>query len=355
MRPRPLLAVVLALLAAVMPAAAQAPATGATPATGGQVLAPSSAGPGQALPPSTAPRDVAPPATGRPPAARAPVAVADTPQGFAPIPPLTSPVIDTTGTLDTQTRQRLEQQALDLQRRKGAQLQVLMIPTTRPEEIEEYSVRAYEQYRLGRAKVDDGVLVVVAKDDRRARVEVGYGLEGAIPDALAIRVITDYMTPHFRQGDYAGGLVEATQAIVRLIDQEALPAPAAQGAADGARSRGGSPMLALIAAFFVAQFVRGLFGGTPAFFRGIAGGLAAGFIAFLLANILFGAIGGLIGFFMGLAGGRRVRYARDAGFGGFGGWGGGGFGGFGGGGFGGGGGWSGGGGMSGGGGASGSW
>lgn len=276
-------------------------------------------------------------------------------QQLAPIPPLTSPVVDTTGTIDVQTRQQLEQQALALQQRKGAQLQILMVPTTKPEEIEEYAVRAFEQYKIGRQKVDDGVLVVIAKDDHRARIEVGYGLEGAIPDAIASRVINEYMAPHFKQGDYAGGLTEATKVLTQLIDGEQLPAPmAAQDTGGNAVRRHGNPVLGLIAAFFVAQFVRGLFGGTPAFFRGIAGGIAAGLVAFLLANILIGGIGAFIGFFMGLAGGRRVRYARDAGLGGW--WGGGfGGGGWGGGGFGGGGGWGGGGGSSGGGGASGSW
>jgi uncharacterized protein len=278
-------------------------------------------------------------------------------QQLAPIPPLTSPVVDTTATLDVQARQQLEQQALALQQRKGAQLQILMVPTTKPEEIEEYAVRAFEQYKLGRKKVDDGVLVVVAKDDHRARIEVGYGLEGALPDATAIRVINEYMAPRFKQGDYAGGLLEATKVITQVIDGEPLPAPmAAQDTPASDVAMRGNPMLALIAAFFVAQLVRGVFGRTPAFFRGIAGGVAAGAIAWLLASVFIGAIGAFIGFFMGLSGGRRVRYARDAGLGG---WGGGGFGGggFGGGGFGGGGGggWGGGGGMSGGGGASGSW
>jgi uncharacterized protein len=278
-------------------------------------------------------------------------------QDVAPIPPLTSPVVDTTGTLDAQARRQLEQQALALQQRKGAQLQILMVPTTKPEVIEQYAVRAFEQYKLGRRKVDDGVLIVVAKDDHRARIEVGYGLEGALPDATAIRVINEYMAPRFKQGDYAGGLMDATKVITQVIDGEALPAPmAAQDMQAQGIGMRGNPMLGLIAAFFIAQLVRGLFGRTPAFFRGIAGGLAAGAVAWLLASVFIGAIGGLVGFFMGLSGGRRVRYARDAGFGGFGGWGGGGFGGggFGGGGFGGGG-WGGGGGMSGGGGASGSW
>lgn len=276
-------------------------------------------------------------------------------QELAAIPPLTSPVVDTTGTLDPASRRELEQQALALQQRKGAQLQILMVPTTQPEDVAQYAVRAFEQYRLGREKTDDGLLVVVAKDDRRVRIETGYGLEGAIPDATAIRVIQEYMVPRFRQDDYAGGLRDATAVLVRLVDGEQLPPPMAPAMpARGAPPGGGSFLFALLAALFVAQFARAIFGRAPAFVRGVLTAGAAGAVAFLIGTLLAGVIGGFIGFLIGLAGGRRVRYARDVGFGGIG-WGGGGFGGggFGGGGFGGG--WGGGGGMSGGGGASGGW
>lgn len=280
-------------------------------------------------------------------------------QALAPIPPLTSPVVDTTGTLDAASRGQLEQQALALQQRKGAQLQILVVPTTQPEDIAQYAVRAFDQYRLGREKSDDGLLIVVAKNDRRVRIETGYGLEGAIPDATAIRVIQEYMAPRFRENDYAGGLRDATAVLVKLIDGEALPPPIARhpGAGSPAPAGGGSWIFGLIAALFAAQFVRALFGRAPAFLRGILTGGAAGLVALLVGSVFAGVIGGLLGFFIGLGGGRRVRYARDAGFGGIG-WGGGGFGsgGFGGGGGGfGGGGWGGGGGMSGGGGASGGW
>ena len=105
------------------------------------------------------------------------------------IPAFDSPVVDTTGTLDAASKQQLEQQALALQRRKGSQLQVLIVPSTRPETIEQYAVRAFESFRLGRKGVDDGVLLIVAKEDRKVRIEVGYGLEGAIPDITAGRVI----------------------------------------------------------------------------------------------------------------------------------------------------------------------
>lgn len=278
-------------------------------------------------------------------------------QDLAPIPPLDSPVIDTTGTIDAATKQKLEAQALALQQRKGSQLQVLVVPTTMPEDIAQYAVRAFEQWKIGRKGVDDGVLLVVAKDDRRVRIEVGYGLEGAIPDATSARVIQEYLVPKFRANDYAGGITDATGALVKLIDGEPLPAPMTDHRAE--RRGGGSGWLvALFVAFIVAQVARGIFRGVPSLLRGLLGGAAAGAVAWLISSfVVVGGLGAIIGFFMGLAtlpGGGR--FARDRSYGGWGGWGGGGGGwGGGGGGFGGGGGWGGGGGMSGGGGASGSW
>lgn len=274
-------------------------------------------------------------------------------QQQAAIPPLDGPVIDTTGTLDAATRQQLTQQALALQQRKGSQLQVLMVPTTAPETIEQYAVRAFEQYRIGRQRVDDAVLLVVAKDDRRVRIEVGYGLEGAIPDITAGRVVAEYMVPKFRQGDYAGGIVDATAQLIKLIDGEPLPEPMTR---HGEGAGGGNVIFALVAAWVVALFVRGILGRTPTGVRGIATAAASGGTAWAISALLaVGGMGLVLGLILGLAvsgsgGGRYVRHSR------VGSWGGGGFGGLGGsGGFGGGGGWSGGGGMSGGGGASGSW
>ena len=269
-------------------------------------------------------------------------------QQQAVIPPLDAPVVDTTGTLTAAQKQQLVQQALALQQRKGSQLQVLMVPSTQPETIEQYTVRAFEQYRLGRKGVDDGVLVVVAKDDRHVRIEPGYGLEGAIPDAIANRIIQEYLVPKFREGDYGGGLVDGTAALVKLIDGEPLPEPMADNAP--AKGDGGQWIFALFLAFMLATVVRGIFARTPAGVRGLFGGAAAGGIAWLVSSLwLVGGLGALIGLWIGLSRASPGRYARHGGWGGFGG------GGFGGGGFGGGGGWSGGGGMSGGGGASGSW
>ena len=194
-------------------------------------------------------------------------------QELAPIPPLDSPVVDTTGTLDAATRQRLQTQALALQERKGSQLQVLVVPTTQPEDIAQYAVRVYDQWRLGRDKVDDGVLLVVAKDDRRVRIEVGYGLEGAIPDATSIRVIQEYMVPRFRAGDYAGGISDATAALVKLVDGEPLPPPMATPRKQSSNGGDGGNgwLFAVFAAFIVAQVVRGILGRAPRAVRGLGG------------------------------------------------------------------------------------
>jgi uncharacterized protein len=275
-------------------------------------------------------------------------------QSLAPIPALDSPVVDTTGTLDAAQKQQLEAQALALQQRKGSQLQVLLVPSTQPETIEQYAVRVFEQWKLGRNGVDDGVLLLVAKDDRRVRIETGYGLEGAIPDAIANRVIQEYLAPRFRAGDYAGGIADATATLVKLIDGEALPEPVSTHRVSGEGGRGGGVLFAAFAAFMVATIVRGMFSRAPSGIRGLFTGGAAGGVALLLSSLLaVGGIAAVLGLLYGLMSvSTRGGYARHRDWGGWGG-GGGGFGG-GGGGFGGGG-WGGGGGMSGGGGASGSW
>ena len=279
-------------------------------------------------------------------------------QQAAAIPALTSPVVDATGTLGAAEKQQLEQQALALQQSKGSQLQVLLVASTQPETIEQYTQRVFDQWKLGREGVDDAVLLVVAKDDRRVRIQPGYGLEGAIPDAIANRVIQEYLAPKFRSGDYGGGIADATAQLVRLIEGEPLPAPVSD---NRVREGNGGPdwMFALFAAFIVATIVRGVFGKAPKGLRSLFTGGAAGGVAWLLSSLVpLAGVAGFIGLIYGLSAASPGRYARHGGWGGFGGGGGGGWGGGGlggGGGFGGGGGWSGGGGMSGGGGASGSW
>ncbi len=267
-------------------------------------------------------------------------------EALAPIPALDAPVVDTTGTLSAADVSRLQAQALDLQRRKGSQLQILIVPTTAPESIEQYAQRVFDQWKLGRQGVDDGVLLLVAKDDHQARIQTGYGLEGAIPDITAGRVIQEYLVPKFRAGDFAGGLDDATAQLVRLIDGEALPAPMAPSASGG---NGGDKLFLLV---FLLFFFRGLFGWlpTPVRMALFAGG--AGLVAWMVTHAVpWTGLAALVGLVIGALGASTGRYARDSGWGGWGGGGGSSGGGW----SGGGGGWSGGGGSSGGGGASGSW
>ena len=265
---------------------------------------------------------------------------------LAPIPALDAPVVDTTGTLSAADVSRLQAQALELQRRKGSQLQILIVPTTAPESIEQYAQRVFDQWKLGRQGVDDGVLLLVAKDDHQARIQTGYGLEGAIPDITAGRVIQEYLVPKFRAGDFAGGLDDATAQLVRLIDGEALPAPMAPSSSGG---NGGDKLFLLV---FLLFFFRGLFGWlpTPVRMALFAGG--AGLVAWVVTHAVpWTGLAALVGLVIGALGASTGRYARDSGWGGWGGGGGSSGGGW----SGGGGGWSGGGGSSGGGGASGSW
>jgi uncharacterized protein len=271
-----------------------------------------------------------------------------------PVPRLTGRVVDVTSTLTAGERAALEQKLAALEQRKGSQVAVLMVKTTQPEEIEQFSLRVAEAWQIGRGKTDDGIVVVVAKDDRRMRMEVGYGLEGAVPDALAKRIIAEQITPHFRDGDYAGGLNAGVDALAKLIDGEPLPPPAAQPArGSGDRGSGGKSFesffgLLFVLAVFVAPILRRTFG---ALFGGLLIGGVAAFIVWVVTGVLLLAVGlGFVAFMLTAAGvvGGPGRWTSGGGY-----WGG--RGGFGGGFGGGGGGFSGGGGRFGGGGASGGW
>src|ERR1700746_3007551 len=144
------------------------------------------------------------------------------------VPPLTGRVVDQTGTLTPSDIASLTQRLKDLESRKGSQVAVLIVPTTQPETIEQFSIRAAEAWKIGRKKIDDGALLVVAKNDHRLRIEVGYGLEGSLTDVTAHRIIDEVMTPRFRAGDFAGGISDGVGRIIAVIDGEALPPPAAK-------------------------------------------------------------------------------------------------------------------------------
>ncbi len=273
-------------------------------------------------------------------------------EALQPIPALTTRVTDTTGTLSPATTAHLEQRLAQFERTKGSQVAVLIIATTQPEEIEQYSIRMVEAWRLGRGKVDDGALLLVAKQDRRMRIEVGYGLEGALTDAMSKRIIRDTITPMFKTGAYEAGITAGVEAMLQVIGGEQLPDAPQSPQEDGQSNVIGALIAAFIAAAVLRTPLRAMFG------QGLSlvgcAGVACVVGWFMTTSLAVMALAALVGLVASITGGGGGRWAsRGGGFGG-GGFGGGGFGGGGGGGFGGGFGGGGGGGF-GGGGASGNW
>lgn len=252
-------------------------------------------------------------------AGAAPLAAAD----LQPVPALHARVTDLTGTLDRARAQALEQRLAELERAKGAQLAVLIVPTTQPEDIAQYGIRVGDAWRLGRKEVDDGVILIVAKNDRRVRIEVGTGLEGAIPDAAAARIIREYITPRFRDGDYAGGIDAAVGALTLLINGEALPAPLIEEDAPG----GGDIDVAWIVAFFAAVFLTTLLSPMPRWLGAPLVGVGVGVAVWYATGMLVAAVVlGLLGvpFMLLVTSSGSGRFASGGGSGGFGGGGGGG-------------------------------
>ena len=262
----------------------------------------------------------------------------------AAVPKLARHVTDLTGTLTSAQVDQLDARLVELEKTKGAQVVVLMVPTTQPDDLEDYSLKVAETNKVGRKGSDDGVLLLLAKNDRRVRIEVGYGLEGALPDAIAARIIREYMAPKLRGNDYFGGITEALNAITQIVQGESLPAPVAPDESHERRRGGGGQLI--VPLLFGVLFMRGILGRAPLGVRMPLGGAITGGLGWLFLHSLLGGVIGLVAgaLFMAipLGAGRSI---------GGGGWGGGGFGGWGGGGFGGGGGSSGGGGFSGGGGS----
>jgi uncharacterized protein len=245
------------------------------------------------------------------------------------VPPLKGRVTDLTGTLTAEQSASLEQMLQSFEARKGSQVAVLMVPTVKPEAIEQYALRVAEQWKIGRAKIDDGAILVVAKDDRELRIEVGYGLEGALNDATANRIVEDVIVPRFREGDFYGGISAGVDRMIRVIDGEPLPEPARPRPQVGGGIGQSLPVL-LILAMVVGGLLRRMLGR-------VAGSMAAGGVVGGLAWLLVGALGiaaiaGILAFVFTLIGGgaRRGFYGgfpggfRGGGFGG-GGFGGGGF------------------------------
>jgi len=262
------------------------------------------------------------------------------------VPPLTSPVTDLANALTPEQQATLRTLLLDYEQRRGTQVAVLVVPTTQPEALEQYSIRVVEQWKLGRAKVDDGVLLLIAKDDRAMRIEAGYGLEGVLTDAVTNRIIRNVIAPRFREGDYYQGINDGLVRIMAVADGEALPA-ADRDAQHAANGRDAPWPLLLFGVFAAGGILRAMLGRLPAAL--LSSALVGGAIVWFVGSWSFALIAGLFVFVSVLAGSAGQGWNSNGRSGTYGGGWGGGFGG------GGGGGWSGGGGGFGGGGSSGRW
>ncbi|HEY9211046.1 MAG TPA: YgcG family protein [Methylotenera sp.] len=253
---------------------------------------------------------------------------------LVPIPALQHRVTDLTQTLTPEQQSQLEAKLAAFEQQKGSQIAVLIVPSTKPEEIEQYSIRVADAWKLGREKPDDGVLLLVAKDDRKMRLEVGYGLEGAIPDLIAKRIISEFMVPSFRQGDYYGGINNALEQVIKLISGEQLPAPAQPKPSGG--KLWDMLYVVFIGAFVVGGILRAIFG---KFLGGVLNGGIIGMLIWIFGGgLIIAIVLAIIAFFLTFAGVAGLGHAGGlgglggGGYGGSGGWGGGGGGGFGGGG-----------------------
>ena len=267
----------------------------------------------------------------------------------AAIPPLKAHVTDLTATLSASEAAYLEQKLAAFEKIKGSQIAVLIVSSTQPETIEQYSIRVAEAWQLGRKGVDDGILLLIAKNDRALRIEVGYGLEGAVPDAMAKRIIAEIITPRFKQGHFSGGIDAGIEAIIKLIQGEPLPLP--KNMRNGASTAEANTPLESFISILIGSIVLGRV--LQVFFGRLIGstmtGLGVGFIGWLsfssiAAAVLIAIVVFVINLFLNSGGGyyRSSRsgwpdhgYYRSGGFdrgGGFGGGFGGGGGGFGGGG-----------------------
>ena len=262
-----------------------------------------------------------------------------------PVPALTAQVVDTTGTLNAAQQAELIQKLQAFEAAKGSQIAVLLVQSTKPEEIEQYSLRVAETWKIGRKKIDDGAILVVALQDKTLRIEVGYGLEGALTDITSKRIIEEIIIPQFRQGDVAGGIAAGVDQMMKVIEGEPLPEPVKTPAkSKGSAVEEMAPLLFMLA-IFLGGGLRKAIGKLPA-------AMATGGVVFVLAWLFAGTV--IIAILAAIAAAVITLFGNTGGMGrlgglggGFGGGGGRRGGGFGGGGFGGGGGGFGGGGASG--------
>ncbi|MEO8185830.1 MAG: TPM domain-containing protein [Burkholderiaceae bacterium] len=292
------------------------------------------------LPKGLAPSDssVSVPAT--PDSARPPAPEQRLPDGTLAVPALAR-VTDTAGVLSSPQRAELEAKLAAFEKARGAQIAVIVVPSTQPEPISDFANRIGGVWKIGRPDIGDGVLMVVAVKDRRAWISVARALEGAIPDVVAARITREHMGPQFAKGDFASGLNAGVDAVMRRIEGEGLPTPA--GIPRERVDAGESVMSLLIPIILTGAFVSGMLRRRMGVPGAALGGVGAGAIAgFILSSLLLGGIAAIAVFlfsaFGGSGGGRGGRALGGRGGPIFlpGGWGGGGGGGW----SGGGGGWS---------------
>jgi uncharacterized protein len=241
-----------------------------------------------------------------------------------PVPPLQARVTDLTATLTAEQASTLERKLQAFEARKGSQIAVFIVATTQPETIEQYGIRVAEQWKLGRKGVDDGALLLVARDDRALRIEVGYGLEGALSDIVSKRIIEDIIVPRFKLGDYAGGIDAGVDAMIKVIDGEPLPEPKVWTTPKvGWESFQHLLVIGFILVFVVGGILRAIFGRFPAaaLIGGITGILAWVLVASLAAAVVVALIAFVFTLLGGMPGaGRRGRGGWGGGLPGGGGW-----------------------------------
>ena len=237
------------------------------------------------------------------------------------VPPLSGRVVDQTGTLSGSDISSLTQTLKDFEARKGSQIAVLIVPTTAPEAIEQYSIRVAEAWKIGRKKIDDGAILLVAKDDRKLRIEVGYGLEGALTDVTSRRIIDEIITPKFRSGDFAGGISDGIDRIIGVVNGEPLPAPAPAPEVSGGQYRPDilfNPVI-LFTIFVVGSVLRSILGRL---LGAVTIGGVVGVLAFLtVGSLMFSVVAALFaGAFAMFAGSAASSSGRGGWSGGGGGW-----------------------------------
>jgi uncharacterized protein len=216
------------------------------------------------------------------------------------IPALSTRVTDLTATLSADQRGRLEAKLAGFERQKGAQIAVLMVATVKPETIAEYGLRVVESWKLGRRGVDDGALLLVAKDDRQLRIEVGYGLEGALNDATARRIVSETIAPRFKQGDFYGGIDAGVDSMIRVVAGEPLPPPK-QRAADHGGGFESLIFIGFILVFVVGGILRAIFGRFLG--AGLVGAMAGVAAALFLSSLFTAIVVGVLAFIFSLTGG----------------------------------------------------